>query len=110
MATEKRPIVAGDEVKIGQVMTATLSLQDARYKTADAVNRLFDRTLARMHEVPGVERAAVCLTLPYERALNVGGRWVGAKYAAIEQDDCYGQSPLEAIRVSFENLTRSGIA
>ena len=35
-----------------------------------------------MREVPGVQNAAVCLTLPYERALNTGGRWVGAKQDA----------------------------
>jgi predicted permease len=61
------------------VMSATLSLQDARYATAERVNRLFDRTLERFHALPRVQTAAVCLTLPYERALNVGGRWVGAK-------------------------------
>ncbi len=59
------------------VITATLSLQDARYTTAERVNRLFDQTLERMHAVPGVQSAAVCLTLPYERALNTGGRWAG---------------------------------
>jgi hypothetical protein len=30
-----------------------------------------------MHEIPGVERAAVALTLPFERALNNGFRFVG---------------------------------
>ena len=60
-------------------MTASLSLQDARYATADRMNRLFEQTLARLAEVPGVQSAAVCLTLPYERALNVGGKWVHAK-------------------------------
>src|SRR5262249_25276794 len=35
-----------------------------------------------IRRVPGVENAAACLTLPYERALNVGGRWVGAKPGA----------------------------
>jgi predicted permease len=59
------------------VMTATISLQDARYRNADAVARLFDGTLARMRAVPGVERAAVALTLPYERALNNGFRLMG---------------------------------
>jgi predicted permease len=59
------------------VMTATVSLQDARYRDAGAVARLFDGTLARMRAVPGVERAAVALTLPYERALNNGFRLVG---------------------------------
>jgi putative ABC transport system permease protein len=60
------------------VMTATLSLQDARYGSAEHVNRFFDASLARMREISGVESAAAALTLPYERALNVGGRWVGA--------------------------------
>jgi predicted permease len=64
------------------VMTATLSLQDARYQSADTVNRLFDRSLATMRELPGVENAAICLTLPYERALNLRGRWVSAKPGA----------------------------
>ncbi len=64
------------------VMTASLSLQDARYETADRVNRLFEQTLARLTEMPGVQNAAVCLTLPYERALNVGGKWVSAKPGA----------------------------
>ncbi len=61
------------------VMTATLSLQDARYRSAASVNRLFEQSVAKMRLAPGVENAAVCLTLPYERAVNVGGRWVGGK-------------------------------
>ena len=59
------------------VVTATFSLQDARYRTSDRVVSLFDRTLARMHDIPGVEHAAVALTLPFERALNDGFRFVG---------------------------------
>ena len=59
------------------VLTATLSLQDARYETSDRVAQLFERTLTRMREVPGVQKAAVALTLPYERALNNGFRFVG---------------------------------
>ena len=54
------------------VITAQLSLQDARYTTAEQVNRLFDRSLASIGSLPGVEAAAVTLTLPYEQALNVG--------------------------------------
>ena len=64
------------------VVTATLSLQDARYRSSEKVNQLFDRSLAKVRELPGVENAAVCLTLPYERALNIGGRWVSAKPGA----------------------------
>ncbi|HEX3702464.1 MAG TPA: ABC transporter permease [Vicinamibacterales bacterium] len=64
------------------VMTATLSLQDARYQSAEKVNQLFDRSLERIRSLPGVESASACLTLPYERALNIGGRWVSAKPGA----------------------------
>ena len=52
------------------VVTATLSLQDARYQTAAQVNRLFDQSLERIRELPGVEAAAVGLALPYERGVN----------------------------------------
>jgi hypothetical protein len=36
------------------------------------VNELFDRTLERIGGLPGVQSAAVALTLPYERPLNQG--------------------------------------
>jgi predicted permease len=54
------------------VVTATLSLQDARYQTSAQVNRLFDQSLERIRELPGVESASVALALPYERGLNNG--------------------------------------
>jgi predicted permease len=66
------------------VMTATLSLQDARYQSAARVNQLFDRTIDKMRELAGVENAAICLTLPYERALNVGARWIDARPGSEE--------------------------
>jgi hypothetical protein len=43
------------------------------------VAQLYERTLARMRELPGVQKAAVALTLPYERALNNGFRLVGGE-------------------------------
>jgi predicted permease len=58
------------------VIAAEASLQDARYQTADAVNRLYTQTLERMRSIPGVQSAAVALTLPYERPLNNGFRLV----------------------------------
>ncbi|MBV8842211.1 MAG: ABC transporter permease [Bryobacterales bacterium] len=58
----------------GNVLTARLSLQDARYTTAAQVNRLFDDSLSRIRDYPGVEAAGIGLTLPYERALNEGAR------------------------------------
>ncbi len=59
------------------VVSATVSLQDARYASKERVTQLFERTLARMRELSGVENAAAALTLPYERALNTGFRWIG---------------------------------
>ncbi len=53
-----------------RILAASLSLQDVRYETAAAVNRLFDDTLVQIRQVPGVEAAAVGLTMPYQRALN----------------------------------------
>jgi predicted permease len=52
------------------VTTASLSLQDARYKKTAAGTRLFRESLARIREVPGVQSAAVMLSLPYAQALN----------------------------------------
>ncbi len=52
------------------VVTASLSLQDARYKTSSSVARLFRESLARIRDIPGVESAAVMLNLPYEQVLN----------------------------------------
>jgi predicted permease len=75
----QRPGFDGTNVK-----TATLSLQDARYRDAERVNQLFTQTLERMRSSPGVQSAAVALTLPYERALNNGFRWAqGAPSAVI---------------------------
>ncbi|HVO98942.1 MAG TPA: ABC transporter permease [Bryobacteraceae bacterium] len=53
------------------VMIAKFSLQDARYKTPAQMNRLYDTAITRLHQTPGIEAAAVGLTLPYERALNM---------------------------------------
>jgi putative ABC transport system permease protein len=85
------------------VMTATLSLQDARYQSAARVNQLFEQTVARMRDIPGVTDAAVCLTLPYERALNLGGRWVAAKPGAerigIANQTYVSSSYFETLRI-----------
>ncbi|MCX6631521.1 MAG: ABC transporter permease [Candidatus Solibacter sp.] len=56
------------------VVAAEASLQDARYQTSAAVNRLYTQTLERMRRIPGVQSAAVALTLPYEQPLNNGFR------------------------------------
>ncbi len=52
------------------VMTAKASLDDARYHDLAAFNKLLTESVEAMRRIPGVENAAVGLSLPYERALN----------------------------------------
>jgi predicted permease len=68
------------------VLTASLSLQDARYQTAEACDRLFRDSLARIRELPGVEAAAVALTTPYQRPLNVGVQQVAGRAVTRESN------------------------
>jgi predicted permease len=81
------------------VISAEASLQDARYQTSAAVNLLYRRTLDRIRAIPGVESAAVALTLPYERPLNDGFR-------ALDGDDKQGHG-IEVVYVTpgyFETM------
>jgi predicted permease len=52
------------------VMTAKASLDDARFRDPAAFDRLMSESKAAMERIPGVQSAAVGLSLPYERALN----------------------------------------
>jgi len=61
-----------------QLVMASASLEDARYDKHESVEQLFERSLARLAAVPGVESAAVSLGLPYERILKMGTRVIGA--------------------------------
>ena len=54
------------------VVTAMVSLQDARYEDAARVNQLFEQSLARVRQQPGIDAAGVTLGLPYTRLLNDG--------------------------------------
>lgn len=54
------------------VMTAKASLDDARYKDPVQFRQLMTNSLAAMERIPGVQSAAVGLTLPYEQTLNGG--------------------------------------
>jgi putative ABC transport system permease protein len=54
------------------VITAKASLDDARYHDPAAFRKLLNESLATMREIPGVQNAAVGLTVPYERALLAG--------------------------------------
>jgi len=54
------------------VMTARASLDNVRYHDAIAFRKLLSESTAAMQRIPGVQRAAVGLSLPYERALTAG--------------------------------------
>jgi putative ABC transport system permease protein len=58
------------------LITASVSLQDARYRDAASVARLFDESLARIRATPGVQDATAALGMPYTRLLNDGMRRV----------------------------------
>jgi predicted permease len=55
------------------VITAKASLTDARYQDPALFRKLLNESLAAMREIPGVQNAAVGLSLPYERTLIDGG-------------------------------------
>jgi macrolide transport system ATP-binding/permease protein len=54
------------------VMTAKASLDDAHYHDAGAFRDLLTKSVAAMRAIPGVQAAAVALSVPYERGLNDG--------------------------------------
>jgi predicted permease len=76
------------------VISAQASLQDARYQTSEAVNQLYTQTLDRIRGIPGVQSAAVALTLPFERPLNDGFR-------TLDGDDLEGHG-IEVVYVTPE--------
>lgn len=69
------------------VMTAKLSLDDARYRDAAAFHNLLDHSVNAMRHIAGVVDAAVGLSVPYERGLNDGlkvldGKLVGKEWGS----------------------------
>lgn len=59
-----------------RLMTASISLEDSRYRTAASVAHLLDESVARMRSSAGVDAAAASLGLPYQRLLNLGFRFL----------------------------------
>ncbi len=53
------------------LLSVQYSLDDARYADAEAVRALFRESVTELERLPQVESAAVSLTLPYERPLNL---------------------------------------
>ncbi len=66
------------------VLTAKASLDDARYHDPASFRRLVNESTAAMEQIPGVQRAAVGLSLPYERGLNDGVSFHDGPYAGKE--------------------------
>ena len=56
------------------ILTATISLRDARYATREKVLQLYDSSLERIRSAPGVIAAGVGLSMPYDTALNMSAR------------------------------------
>jgi len=59
------------------VLAVQFSMDDARYAEAVSMERLFNESLEGIRGIPGVTSAAVSLTLPYERAVNLWCRVPG---------------------------------
>jgi predicted permease len=81
------------------LVTASVSMQDARYRDGAAINRLFDDSLRRLRATPGVEGAAVSLELPYERLLNKGFRFVGDTRAPVTNVAYVSPGFFETLRI-----------
>jgi macrolide transport system ATP-binding/permease protein len=54
------------------VMAAKASLDDVQYNDPGAFRKVLNESIAAMRQIPGVENAAMGLTLPYERAVLNG--------------------------------------
>jgi hypothetical protein len=66
-------------------MTAKASLDDVRFHDAAAFRKLLDESTAAMRQIPGVQQAAVGLSLPYERAMINGALTIGDGKEAGQQ-------------------------
>jgi predicted permease len=73
------------------VITAKASVDDVRYHDPADFQKLLNESLAAMREIPGVQNAAVGLTLPYERALIDGVTLSDGKEAGqgVSTDEVY---------------------
>lgn len=53
------------------VMTAEVSMDDARYRNNAVANAFYDRVLEQISRAPGVESVAVITNIPIDRGLNL---------------------------------------
>jgi predicted permease len=73
------------------VLAAKASLDDVRYHDPAAFRKLLAQSVAAIRQIPGVQNAAVGLTLPYERALIDGVTLADGKETGqqISTDEIY---------------------
>lgn len=73
------------------VMAGKASLDDARYHDPAAFRKLLDQSTDAMRRIPGVQNAAVGLSLPYERILNDQVTFADGKEAGqqVQTDETY---------------------
>lgn len=72
------------------LITASVSMQDARYRDAAAIARVFDESVTRIRTIPGVQDAAAGLGMPYTRLLNDGIRRVDGPIVDRPEDTTCG--------------------
>jgi macrolide transport system ATP-binding/permease protein len=68
------------------VVVAKASLDDLRYHDPAAFRKLLDESTAAMRQIPGVQDAAVGLSLPYESILNEGVTLDDGKEAGTQDE------------------------
>jgi macrolide transport system ATP-binding/permease protein len=74
------------------VITAKASLDDVRYHDPAAFRRLLNASTSAMRQIPGVQHAAVGLSLPYERSLINGALTISDGKEAgqqVQTDEVY---------------------
>ena len=71
-------------------------------------SRVISLHLKDMAAGPDQEFAPVGTGLLDFKAILDAAAILGVKYGAVEQDNCYEQSPLEAVRISYQNLQKLG--
>ena len=71
-------LTGGDPgVDVERVMSATVSLKDARFESADRIVQFFESGQRQLEDSPHIGAAGVVLSLPFERGLNLGFRYGG---------------------------------
>ncbi len=81
------------------LVTASVSMQDARYVTADRINQLFTDSLRRLKATPGVSSASVSLELPYDRLLNKGFKFIDAPDSTVVNVTYVSPDFFETLRI-----------